>query len=118
LKIGFSTYGACIFQLRIEHHLLVIFYLILSLVSSFYVINSKYNYTLAFVFFFFNLIGSDLVKLVEQTVRSENCHSPNRPIYLVGESLGACLALAVAVRNPDIDLSLILANPGTLRIEN
>jgi len=70
------------------------------------------------LYFFFNLIGSDLVKLVEQTVRSENCHSPNRPIYLVGESLGACLALAVAVRNPDIDLSLILANPGTLRIEN
>ncbi|XP_011045774.1 PREDICTED: acyltransferase-like protein At3g26840, chloroplastic [Populus euphratica] len=56
---------------------------------------------------------TDLVKLVEQTVRSENCHSSNRPIYLVGESLGACLALAVAVRNPDIDLSLILANPGT-----
>ena len=54
------------------------------------------------------------MKLVEQTVRSENCHSPNRPIYLVGESLGACLALAVAVRNPDIDLSLILANPGML----
>uniref|UniRef100_A0A6N2MB95 Serine aminopeptidase S33 domain-containing protein n=1 Tax=Salix viminalis TaxID=40686 RepID=A0A6N2MB95_SALVM len=56
---------------------------------------------------------TDLVKLVEQTVRSENFHSPNRPIYLVGESLGACLALAVAARNPDIDLSLILANPGT-----
>ncbi|KAB5520895.1 hypothetical protein DKX38_025214 [Salix brachista] len=56
---------------------------------------------------------SNLVKLVEQTVRSENFHSPNRPIYLVGESLGACLALAVAARNPDIDLSLILANPGT-----
>ncbi|KAJ6298842.1 hypothetical protein OIU76_019912 [Salix suchowensis] len=54
---------------------------------------------------------TDLVKLVEQTVRSENFHSPNRPIYLVGESLGACLALAVAARNPDIDLSLILANP-------
>ncbi|KAJ6302295.1 hypothetical protein OIU77_016392 [Salix suchowensis] len=56
---------------------------------------------------------TDLVKLVEQTVRSENFHSPNRPIYLVGESLGACLALTVAARNPDIDLSLILANPGT-----
>ncbi|CAK7334091.1 unnamed protein product [Dovyalis caffra] len=54
-----------------------------------------------------------LVELVEQTVRSENYHSPNRPIYLVGESLGACLALAVAARNPDIELSLILSNPGT-----
>ncbi|XP_031265805.1 acyltransferase-like protein At3g26840, chloroplastic isoform X2 [Pistacia vera] len=54
-----------------------------------------------------------LVKLVERTVRSENYLLPNRPIYLVGESLGACLALAVAARNPDIDLVLILANPAT-----
>ncbi|CAK7328373.1 unnamed protein product [Dovyalis caffra] len=53
-----------------------------------------------------------LVKLVERTVRSENCHSPNRPIYLLGESLGACLALAVAARNPDVNLSLVLSNPG------
>ncbi|KAK9272119.1 hypothetical protein L1049_002489 [Liquidambar formosana] len=56
---------------------------------------------------------TDLVKLVERTVRSENYRSPNRPIYLVGESLGGCLALAVAARNPDIDLVLILANPAT-----
>lgn len=52
------------------------------------------------------------MKLVERTVRSENYSSPNKPIYLVGESLGGCLALAVAARNPDIDLALILANPG------
>ena len=56
---------------------------------------------------------ADLVKLVERTVRSEYQRSPNRPIYLVGESLGGCLALAVASRNHDIDLVLILANPGT-----
>lgn len=56
--------------------------------------------------------GSELVKLIERTVRSENHRSPSRPIYLVGESLGGCLALAVAARNPDIDLMLILANPG------
>jgi alpha-beta hydrolase superfamily lysophospholipase len=55
---------------------------------------------------------ADLVKLVEKTVRSEYQRSPNRPIYLVGESLGGCLALAVAARNRDIDLVLILANPG------
>ncbi|GMP29765.1 hypothetical protein CsSME_00004736 [Camellia sinensis var. sinensis] len=55
----------------------------------------------------------ELVKQVERTVRSENYRSPNRPIYLVGESLGGCLALAVAARNPDIDLILILANPAT-----
>ena len=58
-----------------------------------------------------------LVKLVERTVRSENYHSPKRPIYLVGESLGACLALAVAARNPDINLSLVLSNPGEKLLE-
>nr|DAD30462.1 TPA_asm: hypothetical protein HUJ06_009313 [Nelumbo nucifera] len=54
-----------------------------------------------------------LVQLVERTVKSENSRSPNRPIYLVGDSLGACLALAVAALNRDIDLILILANPAT-----
>lgn len=52
------------------------------------------------------------MKLVEETVRSEYCNAPKRPIYLIGESFGACIALAVAARNPDIDLVLILANPG------
>ncbi|KAK2415221.1 Esterase/lipase/thioesterase family protein [Trifolium repens] len=56
---------------------------------------------------------TDLVKLVEKTIRLEYQRSPNRLIYLVGESLGGCLALAVAARNPDIDLVLILANPAT-----
>ncbi|KAK9120175.1 hypothetical protein Scep_018268 [Stephania cephalantha] len=54
----------------------------------------------------------DLVLLVENTIKLEYSHSPNSPIYLIGESLGGCLALAVAARNPDIDLMLILANPG------
>ncbi|CAE6068436.1 unnamed protein product [Arabidopsis arenosa] len=55
----------------------------------------------------------DLVKLIEKTVKSEHYRFPNRPIYLVGESIGACLALDVAARNPNIDLSLILVNPAT-----
>ncbi|KAL1820140.1 hypothetical protein ACET3Z_015009 [Daucus carota] len=55
----------------------------------------------------------ELVKLVEKTVRLENHGSPNRPIYLVGESFGGCIALAVAACNPDLDLVLILANPAT-----
>ncbi|KAL0351185.1 UNVERIFIED_CONTAM: Acyltransferase-like protein, chloroplastic [Sesamum radiatum] len=55
----------------------------------------------------------DLVKLVESAVSLEHSRTPNRPIYLVGESFGGCLALAVAARNPDIDLMLILANPAT-----
>ncbi|KAL3591332.1 hypothetical protein D5086_009972 [Populus alba] len=54
-----------------------------------------------------------LVKFVEKTVRLEHASSPNKPIYLVGDSFGGCLALAVAARNPEIDLVLILANPAT-----
>lgn len=49
---------------------------------------------------------------VEETLRAEHSSCPNKPIYLVGDSLGGCLALAVAARNPDIDLVVILANPG------
>lgn len=54
-----------------------------------------------------------LVKFVDETVKSEHASSPNRPIYLVGDSFGGCLALAVASRNPTIDLVLVLANPAT-----
>lgn len=52
------------------------------------------------------------MKLVETTIRTENHHLPDRPIYLVGESVGACLALAVAARIPHIDLVLLLSNSG------
>ncbi|XP_042969326.1 acyltransferase-like protein At3g26840, chloroplastic isoform X5 [Carya illinoinensis] len=62
---------------------------------------------------FTDLHFSDLAKLVERTIRTENHRSPKRPIYLVGESFGGCLALAVAARTPDIDLVLILANPAS-----
>uniref|UniRef100_A0A1J3DIS7 Acyltransferase-like protein, chloroplastic n=1 Tax=Noccaea caerulescens TaxID=107243 RepID=A0A1J3DIS7_NOCCA len=57
--------------------------------------------------------AKDLVKLIERTIKSENNRFPNRPIYIVGDSIGACLALDVAARNPNIDLVLILANPAT-----
>lgn len=52
------------------------------------------------------------MKLVEEAVKLEHASSPNKPIYLVGDSFGGCLALAVAARNPTLDLVLILANPG------
>jgi len=52
------------------------------------------------------------VKLVEESVKQEHALSPKKPIYLVGDSLGGCLALAVAARNPTVDLVLILVNPG------
>ncbi|XP_026449370.1 acyltransferase-like protein At1g54570, chloroplastic [Papaver somniferum] len=54
-----------------------------------------------------------LLKIVEDAVRLEHSLFPNRPIYLVGDSLGGCLALSVAARNPTIDLVLILSNPAT-----
>ncbi|EOA23649.1 hypothetical protein CARUB_v10016850mg [Capsella rubella] len=57
--------------------------------------------------------AKELVKLIEKTVKSEYSRFPNRPIYLVGESIGACFALDVAARNPNIDFSLILVNPAT-----
>ncbi|MFS8018794.1 putative diacylglycerol acyltransferase, serine aminopeptidase, S33, alpha/Beta hydrolase [Helianthus anomalus] len=55
----------------------------------------------------------DLVSFVEETLRLEHALFPNRPVYLVGDSLGGCLALAVAARNPRIDLVVILSNPAT-----
>ncbi|KAI9098966.1 hypothetical protein K1719_024733 [Acacia pycnantha] len=54
-----------------------------------------------------------LVKIVEEAVKLEHASFPNKPIYLVGDSFGGCLALAVASRNPTVDLVLILANPAT-----
>ncbi|CAO2208165.1 unnamed protein product [Urochloa humidicola] len=54
-----------------------------------------------------------LLQNVENTIKHEHDLSPNRPIYLVGDSFGGCLAVAVAARNPQIDLVLILVNPAT-----
>ncbi|XP_022989598.1 acyltransferase-like protein At3g26840, chloroplastic [Cucurbita maxima] len=56
---------------------------------------------------------TELLKLVEKTVKDEHRRSPKKPIYLAGESLGACLALSVAACNPHIDIVLILSNPAT-----
>ncbi|KAE8665697.1 Esterase/lipase/thioesterase family protein isoform 2 [Hibiscus syriacus] len=44
---------------------------------------------------------------------SDNSRSPNRQIYLEAESLGACPALSVAARNPNLDLVLVSSNPAT-----
>ncbi|XP_074311491.1 phytyl ester synthase 1, chloroplastic-like [Silene latifolia] len=54
-----------------------------------------------------------LVEFVEKAVREEHASYPDKPIYLVGDSFGGCLALAVAARCPTIDLVLILVNPAT-----
>ncbi|PKA57490.1 Acyltransferase-like protein [Apostasia shenzhenica] len=55
----------------------------------------------------------ELVGFVEHSVKFESRLSPNKPIYLVGDSFGGCLALAVAARNPEIDLVLVLVNPAS-----
>lgn len=55
----------------------------------------------------------ELLGLVESSVKNEHMLSPSKPIYLVGDSFGGCLALAVAARNPTIDLVLILVNPAS-----
>ncbi|KAJ3669550.1 hypothetical protein LUZ60_011500 [Juncus effusus] len=54
-----------------------------------------------------------LINVVEECIKYEHSISPNRPIYLIGDSFGGCLALSVAARNPTIDLVLILVNPAT-----
>ncbi|XP_020522953.1 acyltransferase-like protein At1g54570, chloroplastic isoform X1 [Amborella trichopoda] len=54
-----------------------------------------------------------LVKIVEMMIKSENSCFTKRPIFLVGDSLGGCVALAVAARNSKADLTLILANPAS-----
>lgn len=38
---------------------------------------------------------------------------PQRPVYLLGESFGAVLALAVAAQRPDLVDRLVLVNPAT-----
>ncbi|KAM3296142.1 hypothetical protein ACQJBY_038470 [Aegilops geniculata] len=54
-----------------------------------------------------------LLKIVEEYVKYESALSPSRPIYIVGDSFGGCLAISVAARNPEIDLVLTLVNPAT-----
>jgi pimeloyl-ACP methyl ester carboxylesterase len=49
---------------------------------------------------------------LEGEITSRYFHLSNKPIYLLGTSFGGCIALAVAARNPCIDLVLVLVNPG------
>lgn len=55
---------------------------------------------------------ADLVGLVEGTIREELSLRRGRPVYLLGEGYGALLAVSVAARNPDLDLVLVLVDPG------
>ncbi|XP_044418523.1 acyltransferase-like protein At1g54570, chloroplastic isoform X3 [Triticum aestivum] len=56
-----------------------------------------------------------LLQIVEEYVKHEDALSPSRPIYIIGDSFGGCLAISVAVCNPEIDLVLTLVNPASLQ---
>uniref|UniRef100_A0A0D9V0V1 Serine aminopeptidase S33 domain-containing protein n=1 Tax=Leersia perrieri TaxID=77586 RepID=A0A0D9V0V1_9ORYZ len=48
-----------------------------------------------------------LLQILEEYVKYEHSLSPNRPIYITGDSFGGCLALSLAARNPEIDLAIL-----------
>ncbi|CAI5500740.1 unnamed protein product [Closterium sp. Naga37s-1] len=54
-----------------------------------------------------------LVDLVEEEVVREHKLNPSRALFLLGESFGALLALAVSARNPKLPITLVLVNPAT-----
>lgn len=61
-------------------------------------------------------IGQSWQSLVEQTIQSihtEHKQFGQRPVYLCGESFGACLALQVIAWAPELVKRLILVNPAT-----
>jgi pimeloyl-ACP methyl ester carboxylesterase len=53
---------------------------------------------------------NEMADRVIQLVRQE---ATNRPVYLCGESFGACLAMQVVAQAPDIANHLILINPAS-----
>ncbi|KAK9838483.1 hypothetical protein WJX81_002279 [Elliptochloris bilobata] len=56
----------------------------------------------------------DLVRLIIDYLATEvGAAEPERPVYLLGESFGAVLALAVAAQRPDLVDRLVLVNPAT-----
>ena len=57
-------------------------------------------------------IRTGILQFVDETIKYEHALSPKRPIFVIRDSFGGCLAISVAARNPKIDLVLILINPG------
>lgn len=47
-----------------------------------------------------------------QMLRVIHAKFPGKPVYLVGEGLGAAIALSIAVHNPELISGEILSNPG------
>jgi pimeloyl-ACP methyl ester carboxylesterase len=57
-------------------------------------------------------IATGLLEQVEAVIQEEQSFQPNRTIYLMGQGYGALLALLLAAHNPDLDLVLVLVDPG------
>jgi pimeloyl-ACP methyl ester carboxylesterase len=57
-------------------------------------------------------IAAGLLEQVEAVIQEEQSFQPNRTIYLMGQAYGALLALLLAAHNPDLDLVLVLVDPG------
>ncbi|KAL2645523.1 hypothetical protein R1flu_013110 [Riccia fluitans] len=53
-----------------------------------------------------------LLEFVEAVLKEESLKR-SAPIYLLGESFGGTMCLALAARNPKLDLVLLLVNPAT-----
>lgn len=57
---------------------------------------------------------NELVEIVVNFLREEvPLHPPTRPVYLLGESFGGVLALAIAEQVPELVDRLVLVNPAT-----
>ena len=56
---------------------------------------------------------SGLANRLIELVTEEQKHQPDRPIYLCGESFGACLALITISRRPNLFDRLVLINPAS-----
>ena len=58
--------------------------------------------------------SADLLGICRAYLEQEvDVDKPERPVYLLGESFGAVLALAVAHDKPDLVDRLVLVNPAT-----
>ncbi|MGB7443131.1 MAG: alpha/beta fold hydrolase [Coleofasciculaceae cyanobacterium] len=55
----------------------------------------------------------ELSEIVLTLIRKELEKHPSRPVYLSGESFGGCLAIKVALREPELFERIILSNPAT-----
>jgi pimeloyl-ACP methyl ester carboxylesterase len=54
-------------------------------------------------------LSDQVIALVKQELEN----SPDRPVYLCGESFGGCLAIKVVLRSPDLFQRVILVNPAS-----